>query len=190
MYRSITFFLIQNNVSELILTQIRETFEEKKSTDYYFSRERKIPFDYERKFRLRTLQWQTVRNRRKSNLCEQRSEIIVLIVANLSIVTLFIQILKCSKLAQNSAYLEKYATTILATALHELGHWMFFKFSCNLDTEKVTPAGTLIKISHSNKILFECFFYFFHFYRNSYGGIRRGIGVLGIWVQSASLRCS
>jgi hypothetical protein len=37
----------------------------------------------------------------------------------------------------------KYAALILFTILHELGHWAFFKFGCNLNKEKHTPCGKL-----------------------------------------------
>ena len=37
----------------------------------------------------------------------------------------------------------KYAALVLFTMLHELGHWTFFKYACNLSKEKRTPCGRL-----------------------------------------------
>jgi hypothetical protein len=39
----------------------------------------------------------------------------------------------------------KYAALVLFTILHELGHWAFFKFGCNLNKEHHTPCGKMRK---------------------------------------------
>ena len=57
--------------------------------------------------------------------------------------TCFIQILIRSKAADGSSEKFKYAALVLFTILHELGHWAFFKFACNLNEEKYTPCGKL-----------------------------------------------
>ncbi|CAF4018963.1 unnamed protein product [Rotaria sp. Silwood1] len=61
-------------------------------------------------------------------------------------------------LAENMDQQVKYAALILFTILHELGHWTFYKFSCNLDEGKHTPCDVtdLSSLRIPKNVSFSC----------------------------------
>ncbi|CAF1999772.1 unnamed protein product, partial [Rotaria magnacalcarata] len=54
-------------------------------------------------------------------------------------------LIDCSKLSDLPQDIIKYASIILFTILHKLGHWTFHYFSCALDHDLATPKGVLME---------------------------------------------
>ncbi|CAF1625366.1 unnamed protein product, partial [Rotaria magnacalcarata] len=64
---------------------------------------------------------------------------------DINIIYLNKELIDCSRLSDLPQYIIKYASIILFTILHELGHWTFHHFSCALDHDLATPKGVLME---------------------------------------------
>ncbi|CAF1021810.1 unnamed protein product, partial [Rotaria magnacalcarata] len=64
---------------------------------------------------------------------------------DVNIIYLNKELIDCSKLSDLPQDIIKYASIILFTILHKLGHWTFHYFSCALDHDLATPKGVLME---------------------------------------------
>ncbi|CAF0755261.1 unnamed protein product [Didymodactylos carnosus] len=55
------------------------------------------------------------------------------------------EIIECSQYAFERKDVVKYAAIILFTIIHEIGHWSFHHFACNMDHDLATPKGVLME---------------------------------------------
>ncbi|CAF1439201.1 unnamed protein product [Rotaria sordida] len=54
-------------------------------------------------------------------------------------------LLDCSKASDHPNDVIKYGALILFTTIHELGHWSFHHYACNMDRDLATPKGVLME---------------------------------------------
>ncbi|CAF2079975.1 unnamed protein product [Rotaria magnacalcarata] len=77
----------------------------------------------------------------------------------------------------------KYAALILFTVIHEVGHWTFFKFSCDLNEEKHSPCGILMEEPGD---AIECFLFGFRI--QHYGAAHPKLQIDDIIMKTSGMR--
>ncbi|CAF3562707.1 unnamed protein product [Rotaria sp. Silwood2] len=64
---------------------------------------------------------------------------------DINIIYLNKQLIDCSKASDHSKDVIEYSALILFTIIHELGHWSFHHYTCNMDHDLATPKGVLME---------------------------------------------
>ncbi|CAM4836924.1 unnamed protein product, partial [Rotaria magnacalcarata] len=65
--------------------------------------------------------------------------------SDINLIYLNKELVECSKASDHPNDVIKYGALILFTIIHELGHWSFHHFACNMDHDLAAPKGVLME---------------------------------------------